>query len=208
MLLVGFAVFVSAYMTGQGNGPYNVELELNEGWNIIAGTLPKDGISSNSEIQASDIRAMWYYSPTQKKYILVYPKADLESLQKEDEDIYLTSAMWIYSNKAGIIKYSTLEDYAPLENRQLYSGYNFVTITPDMDGKSLNDFKGNCEINKAYLWDVQNQQWGTILNLLDDKNILQKEAGAGYGFIVKVLNDCSLSSAVNGGTITPPSIPN
>ncbi len=71
MLLVGLAVFVSASMSWQGNGPnvpYKVELELNKGWNIIAGTLPEDGILSDSEIQASDIKAMWYYSPKTKEY--------------------------------------------------------------------------------------------------------------------------------------------
>ncbi|MBD3247412.1 hypothetical protein GF378_02220, partial [Candidatus Pacearchaeota archaeon] len=128
VVLISLSVFVSAYMTESDYGPYDVEIKLQEGWNIVAGTILEDGISANSEIQLNDIEVMWYYSPLQKKYIRTYPDADWEGINQDDEDFALTNAMWIYSNKAGTIKYDTFEDYPPLNLRQLYSGWNFVTI--------------------------------------------------------------------------------
>ena len=214
MLLVGFVGFVTASMIWQGNGPdvpYKVELELNKGWNIIAGTLPEDGILSDSEIQASDIKAIWYYHPQTREYIRVYPNPELSKLQQADEDVYLTSAMWVYSSKAGIIEYSTLEDYPLLENRQLYAGWNFVTITPDMfyekngqDVFSWNGIKGNCNFEKIYAWNPETQSWIPIspeLESFDFNDFL------GYGFIVKVLNDCKLSQPAEN-VAQPPQIPN
>ena len=147
------------------SGAYIMNVEVEEGWNIIAGTMPTEGILSTSEIQPADISATWYYSPTQKKYIRIYPNPEFSEIEKEDEDKVLTSAMWIYSNKAGMMRYSTLEDYMPLSNRQLYPGWNFVTVTIDMyNGKyhpvegypgeyfSWDSIKGTCRYEKILFW--------------------------------------------------------
>ncbi len=64
ILLVGFVGFVSAFdgvMTGGNDKPYNVEVSIERGWNIIAGILPNEAISSDSEIKASNIKVVWYY---------------------------------------------------------------------------------------------------------------------------------------------------
>ena len=209
--LLSLAVFVSASMTKQGNGPYDVEIQLYEGWNVIAGTMPEEGISADSEIQASNIKAMWYYNPQSKEYIRVHPNPELSKLQQADDDVVLTSSMWVYSDKTGKMKYTTLEDYPQLENRELSAGYNFVTITPDMfyqkDNQevfSWDGVKGNCYLQNVYAWNPEEQGWmpiATDLESFDFNDFL------GYGMIVKVTNGCHLGFS-SGNIAQPPQIPN
>ena len=196
-LVFGVVGLVGAGMSLDSNGAYDVEIYLREGWNIVAGTLPSDGIAADSEIQESDIRAMWYYSPMSEEYMRVHPNLELNKLQQEDDDIVFTSAMWVYVNKNGYLKYNTLEDYPALGDRQLYAGYNFVTITPDMNEKSFNDFI-DCDIEKVYFWHNGNQEWYQASEFA--------VTGLGVGAIVKVSNDCTLEIS-SDGVASPPGLP-
>ena len=47
----------------------------------------------------------------------------------------------------------------PFSERQKYRGYNFIGITPDMVGKNLLEMEGSCNIEKAYLWIPNYQDW-------------------------------------------------
>ena len=199
--ILGMIGFVSAEMVEKNNGNFNVSVSLSKGWNIIAGTEIKQGILSDSQIKLSDIKVIWYYSPVLKKYYQLYPNNQLEKVSAEDgrqldEDVILTSAVWIYSAKAGVLRYDTLEDYPLLDDRKLYAGYNFFTVTPDIKGKSFDEIKGSCNIDKFFTWDVDGQQWSTSL----------PHAGIGMGMIIKVSNDCTLGIAEE--ISVPPQIPN
>ena len=197
VVLVGFVVFVSANsMIGGNDFPYIVEVDVLEGWNIIAGILPSEAILSDSEIKASDIKAVWYYAPTLKKYLQIYPNPD-DLLGTVDDDIVLTSAMWVYSDKEGILKYSTIEDYPPLEDRQLFSGFNFFTITSDIEGKTPEKIKGNCNIEKIFGYDPSINNW--VIFPLDED--FYKDT-IGLGLVIKVPSNCKLGEVSD--TITPP----
>jgi len=205
LTILSLSVFVSATMTSKQNGNYEVSIGLSKGWNIVAGTALEQGISSDSEIKLSDIKAMWYYSPVLKKYYQIYPNNELDDLSVEegrqlDEDVILTSAMWIYTDKAGTLKYDTLEDYPLLENRQLFGGYNFMTITPDMDGNSINEIKGECNIIESYGFDTSSQKWVS----LSQNNKLDTNS-AGMGVLLKISNDCTLR--VVEPSANPPGLP-
>ncbi len=205
-------------MQRQGNGPYSVEIYVTEGWNIIAGTVPLEGILADSEIRPSDIDAMWYYSPLQNRYIRVHPDPETTPLQQEDDDIVLTSSMWMYSGKSGMMRYSTLEDYPALENRHLSRGYNFVTITPDMFMGSYNPESGNageyfawnlvqgtCTIQRIYMWNYEAQNWMPVEITTQFKGYDFDDV-LGNGMVVKVGGSCALASPrVNPAT--PPGLP-
>ena len=112
IFLIISAVFVSALdgiMTGGNDGQYIVEVVVVKGWKVIAGIVPNEAIAVDSEIKSSDIKAVWYYAPNLKKYVQIHPNLDMSA--QIDDDVALTSAMWVYSDKAGRLKYSTLEDY-------------------------------------------------------------------------------------------------
>ena len=207
-LLFGLTIFAFVAkntMIQVENGPYTVEVQIEKEWNIVAGTIPQDGILENSEIKIQDIKAMWYYSPLQKKYILVYPNTDWSSINQDDEDFVLTNAMWVYSKKSGKLIYSTLEDYPSLDSRKLYSGWNFVSITPDMIDKNLNDLKGGCDIEKFYMYagEGDNNGWTyNLVNFLADKPL--DDDWIGLGAVIKVTDNCNLGEEE---AANPPGLP-
>jgi len=211
VLFFGTSFVIANSMEREGNGPYIVELQLEKGWNIIAGTIPESGILEESEIKVADIEAMWYYSPLQKKYFQVHPNLDAAALQEDDDDFVLTNAMWIYSKKTGKIKYSTLEDYSS-EGRQLYAGWNFVSMTPDMiEGQSnpdltFDEIKRSCNVERAYHWNNliysghNKPSWETIYDESEmDSTLL------GKGILIKVSNDCKLGTSES--LTSPPGLP-
>tara|TARA_Y100000034_G_C6786767_1_gene351992 strand:- start:250 stop:894 length:645 start_codon:yes stop_codon:yes gene_type:complete len=201
--LLSLAIFVSAATMEEKGSGYEVTVHLSQGWNLIAGTVIEDGISENSDIGLNDIDAMWYYSPLQRKYLEVYPNTDWDGINQDDEDFALTNAMWIYSKDSGNIKYNTLEDYPPLESRQLYSGWNLVSMTPDMIESQENpdltfeEITGDCNVEKAYYFFDGN--WVLFDMPEMDSTLL------GKGMAIKVTQNCKLGKT--GSSTTPPALP-
>lgn len=218
ILAVSF-VLVSALdgkMTGGNDSVYIVEVDVVRGWNIIAGIIPNEAITPDSEIKSSDIKVVWYYAPTLNKYVQIHPEVDMSA--QIDDDVALTSAMWVYSEKAGRLKYSTLEDYMPLDLRELSTGWNFVTITPDMyhgtlDGAgyedeyfSWNSIKGTCNIEKVFYWMYPTQEWNQFSSFETTKiEEYDFDDFLGNGMVVKVTTDCHLQ--IPSEITNPPSIP-
>jgi hypothetical protein len=202
LLLIGTIVLVSAATMELGtNSDYEVEIYLQSGWNLIAGSIIEDGILEGSEIGLGDIEAMWYYSPLQKKYLEVYPNTDWEKITSDGQDFVITSAMWIYVSKSGTLRYSTIEDYLPLENRELKSGWNLVSMNPDMiespefEDLAFEDITGTCDVEKSYIFFDGN--WVLFDYPEMDSTLL------GRGIAIKVSGDCNLGRT-NGGNISPP----
>ena len=120
--------------------------------------------------------------------------------------------MWIYFNKSGSFKFRShigLEkgelDGGNLNNPLLIKGWNLMGINPamfyDLDGVkqnsfTLNDVKGSCNIEDAYLFTTQegtSGEWeSTGLNDSISDNYLMK------GLAVKVSSDCILGKVKPG----------
>ena len=210
IVLIGLVVFVSASMTLKSNGTYDVETSISKGWNLIAATIPEQGILEDSEIQLEDIKAAWFYttkfgelSPT-GEYVRAYPNFDEKRFNQADDTEMIRNAMWVYSDKSGILKYNTLENYKELDSRNLWRGWNFVTITPDMVGKSLNEIKGSCNVEKVYGWNNQEisggGNWDSIsLTYKFGENVVSK------GILIKVSSNCNLGTSTDG--TNPPGLP-
>jgi len=129
LLLVGLAVFVSA-LTDQDN--IEVSANVEKGWNLISNGIFAINPSQDSEIQKEDISAIYYYDSNDKEYKLVFPLGELSHEEEEEiEDVIMKEvapAVWIYSKKSGNLKFTT-DDVVPLNQRPLYTGWNFVSIT-------------------------------------------------------------------------------
>ena len=224
VFLVVLSGFVMGGMTlNSSDGSYDVEVEVFTGWNIVAATLPVDGLATDSEIQLSDIGAAWLFttkfgelSPT-GEYVRAYPDPDMDRINQADDTEMIRNAMWIYVKKDGVLKYNTLETYKVLDSRNLWQGWNFVTITPDMtidinaagpeeeENYVLNAMKGNCDLIKVYAYskDGGEMKW---MDLLNNPNFMDAEpldnGLAGMGLVIKVSGDCKL-----GRSIIPPGLP-
>ncbi|MFH1452238.1 MAG: hypothetical protein ABIF88_03640 [archaeon] len=190
LVSVGFIIFVNAGTMEDNNGIYTVGVYIEEGWNLVSGTVISDGIMPDSVVKLEDLKAMWYYSPIQQKYFQVYPETDWEGIMADDEDFALSNAMWVYSEKAGLLKYSTLEDYSS-EERDLYAGWNLVSMTPDFleGGKygelTLEEISGNCNFEKVYYYGLG--EWKEY-NFAEMENSL-----LGRGLAIKVSQNCKMS---------------
>lgn len=213
IILIAFTTLVSAtmnileeYTTGN---EYNVELNIEEGWTIVSGLYDVRGIKGDSEIKRDDIKVIWYYSPIQKKYLQMHPNMNDEEFEGDisyyrGDDPIMTSSMWIYSEKSGTLKYSTIR-YDKLDKRKVAQGWNLVGITPEMIGKDLDGIKGDCDVTSLYHWSPRAQSFINALETFD--HLMRYNENAGYGFIMKVSNDCTLGLSSQPIT-APPSLPN
>lgn len=210
LTMLSFAILVSATIELDSSGAYNVEIPVREGWNLVAATLPSQGIASDSDIQIEDIVAAWLFttlfgelSPT-GEYVRAYPDPDMDRIQRRDDTEMLRNAMWINVKKEGVFKYSTIEIYKELNARNLWKGWNFLTITPDMIGHSLWQIKGTCDFKSVNNW--ARDRWG---NDIDEFEFLKSDRIAGIGIVVKVKDDCKLKSygKPSEDTSSPPGLP-
>jgi len=209
IFILGSFVFVNASITSSGVGvEKSVEINIQKGWNLVLG-FDTDLIAADSGIEKEDILISYIYIPDKNKY-MVY---DVDNSNSEfgkyvstlsnDEIKYIEmSPIWIYSEESGSIKYNRgeLSDYSDVT---LKTGWNFITITPEMTGKTINEIKGTCNIEKNYWWSPNEQSW----ELWNDQ-IFRFPENAGSGFILKVSSDCTLGTSSTSGTITaPPAMP-
>ena len=94
-----------------------------------------------------------------------------------------------------MIEYAT-DDIISMTERELTSGWNFVSVTENALGMSLNDLKGNCNIQRAYYY-LDGYQ-----NL--DLNVDFPTDMSSQGLLIKVSNTCQFG----GSLVNPPQIPN
>lgn len=205
LTLVSLVVFVSASMSIKtaNENKYLISVEVSKGWNLISGIYPPQQISQSSEIQLDDIKAVWFYTPIENKYIEIYPNLDKRSIDNYDDEYVFSSAMWVYSERAGTISYDSIVyfDFPKINSFELTSGWNFLTITPEMIDIEFNSIKGDCNIENIYTWDSSSQEWNNFPTTQDFE-----EEFEGRGFIIKVSSDCTLGSSSEDGT-SPPILP-
>lgn len=213
MLLVGFVVFVSASFTRTSSDGYNhdVEFYMQPGWNLVLWFDISSNILSDSEIQLKDIRAQYLFAPEKNKYFQSYPDRTeldgyIKTVSEKSRQSLMFSSAWIYVEKQGKLKFSR-SDVPKYNQISLTKGWNFLILTPDMLGKSLNQVGDNCRIEKAYSWNNYRINEEGFWEALDLDNKLEMKLvpveDAGLGFIVKVAEDCSLGVS----SVNPPAIP-
>lgn len=115
----------------------------------------------------------------------------------------ITQPAWVYSEKRGLLK---MEDDISivLSKNELKYGWNFVTITPDFTSP-LNQMKGDCNIQKAYMYDAENQEWLNLENYMGEERMLGENSAQGQGLVIKVTDSCYMGGS--GSSTTPPELP-
>lgn len=222
ILSISFIVLVSAIqmekeIPGYGtiSGEYvEAPVKFSDGWNLIHGLPNPDWLSGR--LEPENVKAIYGLHPITKEYIRFYPEnPELKNLDISIDYFIGTTAFWVYIDYGetlpGETEYYTLEP-TPLENKQLFTGWNLIGITPYMYDQypmgtfTFNSIKGNCVYEKLYLYFPQENPpiWGDFMDKLDspldDDFIMQ-------GFAVKVSEDCNLGLTNEGITSTPPQLP-
>ena len=108
-------------------------------------------------------------------------------------DVYGSIAHASMLNKIGIVNNNEFKKFkkALLEILKLNEiqyfvldeGWNFRFVTEDMEFRTLNEIKGNCEVTSAYYFDSLLQNWDSI-------GLNEKLEGLFRGFIIKSENNC------------------
>jgi hypothetical protein len=191
---------------GDNFNGYESEVYLSKGWNLV----PVGNNLGGSIDMERDIRAIFYFNyidqeyfggesyskPANNEYANIVKKYG----EQRAQEMGYRQPAWIYSEKEGTYKV----EYGvwKLNSHELVAGWNFATITPEYIDKSFNDLKGNCDFEKAYVWNQQQQEWGEQIDFNEniDNDLLLN------GMIIKVSSDCNLGSS-GGSTTSPPGLP-
>jgi len=176
LVVVGVSGFVYASQTSG-------EFYLEEGWNVVP----------------EDIKAIYILKQPSQEFVRLYPKPEIKKLEGIDDSYYEKTAQFVYSKEAGRMEYS-LEEALPLGELELYSGWNFVSITPYMVESLLypdllfEEIVGDCAVLQKYLF--QDGEW-VLFDYPEMDSTLN-----GKGLVVKVQDDCRLG--IVGNPVTTP----
>ncbi len=121
---------------------------------------------------------------------------------------------WIYIKESGVGKklISThyirgLEDDEwKIGSQVMFKGWNSLAAYPGIKNIALDYIKGDCIIEKSHRWDPRIQRWIEITSDKWSDNTLFANADLeGFGFMIKVTNDCRLG--IIKDTSPPPGLP-
>ncbi len=170
------------------NGQFTNTVMLTPGWNLI-GRFIIDGTSQiDTACTDNDILAAYYYDPVAKKYVDMLANNDWEN----SAAFQRFNSFWIKMANSCKLNLVIDKPYAWLSETQssnLARGWNMLSVIPDMAGHTFDYVSGSCSVTRAYGWNADTKTWGDINRIEFDKSAV------GYGFIVKVADDCALGYA-------------
>ena len=166
--------------------------------------------------QESVIYAKVDYGSSSDEYKLTFYEIDDNRVKSGSNELPIPSVQakiisqpaWVYSNKRGLLK--TESASIKLSQNPLQAGWNFVTITPEFDGKTWNQIKEGCNLISAYVYDAESQKWVDLQSIYGS-GTFGEAVEQGQGIVVKVSNSCYLKTSIGGGTnneVNPPNVPN
>jgi len=195
-----------------------IEYDFKEGWNLINIFPVAELVFDDNERELNDkrIKAAFLYDKYNQDYIRLHPKMEEDKWRAfgeifEPDDhpdnphfaALWHSSVWIYSKKDQTLELGIPNEVEMLDinNVLLTGGWNFISITPQMIGNTLNGVKGDCEILKSAFWSPNYQNWD--IGTLDDfeTNIFTEDM-LWRGLVIKVSKDCMMSNIPK-----PPELP-
>lgn len=226
LVLSGLVFAVTTLSNSYDHETGEAILWLHPGWNIVP-----YGSSVNS-LAGTDCqtKAVWFWIPTMKKYFGTSnfdqtPDSTmqnlLEQIEIDNQNNYLyaqnaesfAGGHWIYvENECSIKKNFASGSGEGIDGMKLAQGWNFVTISPWMVGKTISSFLGECELLKFNAWDSADQQWvipdnqsmaevAEKINNGEDEPL--QEQMIGMAFLWRVSQDCELGET----SAQPPALP-
>ncbi|HIG96399.1 TPA: hypothetical protein HA249_05950 [Candidatus Woesearchaeota archaeon] len=191
---------------------YDVSIPMEKGWNLVlgAGALLEAaplGFSAGSEVKFGNLKAMYVYNPSTREYVRILPGVDREKIATfvSTGDL-LSIPYWLYSDKAGTLQFRS-RGIPAVHYRQLYSGWNLVGISPEMEGRTFQELFSGCTVEKSFIYNNKvytghtEPSWERVY---EDSKF--EDNAMGYGMAVKVTGQCTMAAApALGGT--PPALP-
>jgi hypothetical protein len=204
VLIVGMVVFASANFVPSYSSVDDTTIFKFEksGWYLLPSNV-------DSRCEGS-IKAVWIWLPSKQMYV-----GSVSGPLSSDDGALLSSevslgyikeglnSVWVYLSQPCTFSYKFPS--SGQDSIKLAGGWNFLVSNPSYIGKSLNDVKGNCNIDKAYYWNADVRGGNGWSEIGDTNNRFDSE-NTGIGFIVKVSEGCTFGSESN--PVNFPAIPN
>lgn len=177
-----------------------------KGWNLMYGFIDPTMQIVDGSLGEENIKVIYALMPDNQEYARVYPEPEIDKLNRLDENQLINTGFWVYSNKEAEIKYKLVEKIIPFDQRQIYAGWNFVGITPEMiDPERREEIRhliGDCAVEKLYVFDNYDQEWMevSLYEELYDREII------GLTLVMRVVEDCYLGRAQET-IVAPPALP-
>ena len=212
VISLGLILYFVSGVTVMARNTIEVPFNFSEGWNMIAGFYKPDQLSGGA-VEPENILAVYALVPETQQYARLYPNPEKDKLNAQTtrvDTMVTTSAFWVYSDKAGKTEYMTLEP-APVGERRLTAGWNFVGLTIDLVDLKYKNMKGDCQVIRVCAfergrWDCSPES--TSYPESDEVVLVDDESSVGLGLLLKVKSDCKFGGSSGGTTSPPPSIPN
>lgn len=214
-LLIFTGLIVLVYAATQ---PQSLELKIYKGWNLVSLAI-MDGGPEDFEITCplQDLIVLYGYDSLEKHYVKIKDVTELSSWERENVGIFRSTwefykgdgkyqnyiarssvnSGWLYSTKDCTITIPVLpstftlkDSLLAIPNRVFPAGWNFFTVFSDMVGKNFNEIKGDCTIEKVYIWNPEDQVWMNLEGLKFSETVV------GHGIVFKTSNDCLLGEKV------------
>ena len=216
MLLAYLAVglllilIISTLALASGN---EYSIKVYKGWNLVYGFSNLEQLNDQL-LRPENIKAIYAFMPTTQEYVMMYPKRDVQKVEQMAYGQLMQTAFWVYSDITIETEYWQEYRLIPFDERQLYAGWNFVGITPDMIGPvevglnqykdlELKDLAGSCKIEKSYFFNPEGKNWFEI-PLTEE---FEMSEALSSGWVIKVSGNCKLGNDASGLS-PPPQLPN
>lgn len=192
VISLGLILYFVSGVTVMARNTIEVPFNFSEGWNMVPGFYMPDHLSGGV-VEPENILAIYALVPETQQYARLYPNPEIDKLKVmgDYDDRLDYMAQWVYSTKGGAADYMVEREDIPLNTWELYPGWNFVgNLFPEMVGKRLNEFKGNCQLAKSYVY--LNAREGAGWRAIKAGENDRVPESVGYGFAVKVPTACKL----------------
>ncbi|MEM4259903.1 MAG: LamG-like jellyroll fold domain-containing protein [Candidatus Woesearchaeota archaeon] len=173
-----------------------ITIRFDKGWNLISSSGSNIYKFISSSCDNNDLKG-FIYLKNEKKFVTLVEAEKI--LGNRFSEYLINNAFWVYSFKECSIKIE-VEKYSKYSDLNLESGWNLIPVSQDMIRKTLNTITSNCDIERAYLFNTENQKWERINN----DYIFSKETDLYKGIAIKSKNYCELSGII---IYNPPNFP-
>ncbi len=147
----------------------------------------------------ADIQAVYALNPLTQEYLLL-DSDEAKELLSEYPYLANQSAVWIKFSRDCSLPIAAKTELS-LQESTLFPGYNLLGVTPDVEGKTLKEFKGDCELLGAYAFNQYENEWQDVL---EEK--LSNEL-VGQGIVVYAANEKACQFSKANLSDLPPALP-
>ncbi|MBD3387877.1 MAG: hypothetical protein GF416_02405 [Candidatus Altiarchaeales archaeon] len=206
-----------------------VDVKLYKGWNIVSlpgigkvvkaptpepyvdGSVPEsyEYDYSDAEVSVEDVESLPERHP--RMYFFIYLKDEnryatfaeaVRLMGRLEFRRYLQhNAFWVYTPSDEVLSFR-VSRFTSYNGMPVGEGWNFIPVTRDMNGVSLDDVSGTCDFQRLYMWDKQDQQWYKI----DGSHVFSSRE-LYTGIVASAEEDCKLGKKYAEPDIEPPSLP-